>query len=265
MSILFFDIDNTLFSHKTFTIPDSTRKALELAKANGHILMLASGRGKTGLMEFFDRNLFDGAICASGAYIIWQDEIILEQAIPQPYVRPLIQLAQAHDTGLSVQGKNENWLSESVLDRIRHNENMEAFRRRRNILTLQEYNDEPVYKFDFFFPNLEQANALIRELPQELTICPLLGDVGRGSGCEVSPAGVTKGAAIRSLLAWLNIDRRESYGFGDSENDLEMMEECGTGIAMGNATDGIKAAADYVTDDIEEDGIWNAMKHFHFI
>ena len=51
----------------------------------------------------------------------------------------------------------------------------------------------------------------------------------------------------------------ETMAFGDSENDIEMLEFVGMGIAMGNATDDVKHAADHVTDDIDEDGIWKAL------
>lgn len=53
--------------------------------------------------------------------------------------------------------------------------------------------------------------------------------------------------------------------FGDGGNDTDMLEFVGTGIAMGNAADAAKAAADYITDDVEHDGIFNALKHFGVI
>jgi len=52
---------------------------------------------------------------------------------------------------------------------------------------------------------------------------------------------------------------------GDGENDLDMMEFAGISVAMGNAVPSVKAAADYVTDDVDHDGIYNALKHFNLI
>ena len=57
----------------------------------------------------------------------------------------------------------------------------------------------------------------------------------------------------------------ETYAFGDSMNDLEILQEAGTGIAMGNAVPKLKEGADYVTDRIDENGIYNACKHFRLI
>ena len=53
--------------------------------------------------------------------------------------------------------------------------------------------------------------------------------------------------------------------FGDGENDIQMLKFAGVGIAMGNADDEVKAAADYVTDSVDENGIEKALRHFHLI
>ena len=54
-------------------------------------------------------------------------------------------------------------------------------------------------------------------------------------------------------------------GIGDGENDIGMLQHCAIGIAMGNAADNTKKSADYVTDDIDEDGVYNALKHYGLI
>ena len=82
---------------------------------------------------------------------------------------------------------------------------------------------------------------------------------------ECFDAGVNKGKTIKSLCELLGISLDECMGFGDSDNDIEMIRMCGIGVAMGNATDEVKAASDYVTTHINDDGIWNALKHFELI
>ena len=66
-------------------------------------------------------------------------------------------------------------------------------------------------------------------------------------------------------MDYFNIELNDTYAIGDSSNDLPMLEFAGTGIAMGNSSDIVLKSADYVTDDILEDGIYNAMKHFNLI
>ena len=60
-------------------------------------------------------------------------------------------------------------------------------------------------------------------------------------------------------------DMKNTYAFGDSMNDASVLKVCEVGVAMGNAADELKAAADYVTDDISEHGLVNALRHFGII
>jgi hydroxymethylpyrimidine pyrophosphatase-like HAD family hydrolase len=83
--------------------------------------------------------------------------------------------------------------------------------------------------------------------------------LGGGSG-EVTLTGVNKGSTILQLLDVLGLDAASAIGIGDSSNDIEMLQVCGVGIAMGNATDQIKAHADYVTTSVLDDGVWNAFR-----
>jgi hydroxymethylpyrimidine pyrophosphatase-like HAD family hydrolase len=67
------------------------------------------------------------------------------------------------------------------------------------------------------------------------------------------------------VLEHYGIRQEEMIAFGDGENDMEMLQFAGIGIAMGNAEKEVKAVADYVTDDIDDDGIWKACRHFGLI
>ena len=82
---------------------------------------------------------------------------------------------------------------------------------------------------------------------------------------EGVPKGYSKATVIQAVCEKLGIDREDTYAFGDSVNDLDMLKYAAYGIAMGNGTPEAKAAADYVTDDLLEDGIYNACAHFALI
>ena len=79
------------------------------------------------------------------------------------------------------------------------------------------------------------------------------------------PKGISKAKGIDETLRRFGIPLEESLAIGDGENDVDMLKHCGIGVAMGNAADVTKAAADYITDDIDEDGLYNALKHFGLI
>jgi HAD superfamily hydrolase (TIGR01484 family) len=88
--------------------------------------------------------------------------------------------------------------------------------------------------------------------------------MGKGSG-EVTLGGVNKGSTILALLEKLGLDAASAIGIGDSTNDIEMLQVCGVGIAMGNATDAVKAHADEVTTSVLDDGVWNAFRRHGLI
>ena len=77
--------------------------------------------------------------------------------------------------------------------------------------------------------------------------------------------GVSKGAAIKEFMEAVGEPIENAYAFGDSANDIEMLKMAGTAIAMGNGAELAKAVADYVTDTVDNDGLYNAMRHYKLI
>lgn len=80
-------------------------------------------------------------------------------------------------------------------------------------------------------------------------------------GADIVERSSSKAAGLRRLCQYYRIPIEDTVAFGDSMNDCEIIREAGIGVAMGNATPELKATADYVTDDIDKDGIWKACKH----
>ena len=82
---------------------------------------------------------------------------------------------------------------------------------------------------------------------------------------EVIPKAINKGQGIRDICCTLGISPSEVMAFGDAANDIPMLQAAGTGVAMGNASPEVKAAANYVTATNDEDGIATALKYFEVI
>ena len=74
-----------------------------------------------------------------------------------------------------------------------------------------------------------------------------------------------KGTGLTYVADHLNISTDDCYAFGDSNNDISMFKAAGHGIAMGNACDELKEIAEYVTDSVNDDGIYHAFEHYHLI
>ncbi|MDM5224934.1 HAD family hydrolase [Cytobacillus sp. NJ13] len=88
------------------------------------------------------------------------------------------------------------------------------------------------------------------------------GVIDWDDGFELVAPDVSKWAAIKSLLAEFQISPNEVAAIGDGPNDIEMLRHAGTGVAMGNASEKVKAAADFVTEHHENDGLAEFIERY---
>ena len=82
---------------------------------------------------------------------------------------------------------------------------------------------------------------------------------------DLGPTGITKKTAVQALLDHQNAKAEDTISFGDAKIDLSMFDLCSYNVAMGNGGPEIKEAADYITDDVDEDGLYNAFVHLGLI
>ena len=266
MSILFFDIDDTLLSHQTFTVPESARKGLQLAKERGHQLFLCSGRFEKGLGEYYDPDLFDGLVASSGAAGIYHQKVIYRHFLDEEDARKIFAITEEYGIGLFVHSPEYNRMNQYAYERLAVIlQRDEDAMRELGIRRLNGFPEEPVIKMDIFYRKDSPLKVILAAMPEETDVISHINPDKDDFGSEVTRKGINKGSGIRETLQYLNADQKDAYGFGDSANDIPMLQACGTGIAMGNGTQSVKEAADYITTDIDEDGIWNALKHFQLI
>lgn len=127
----------------------------------------------------------------------------------------------------------------------------------RMVPEVKPYADEKVVQILYY------ATGTVREELQKIVGNAAHFMLDRGG--EISPAGTGKGKGMLKEAERLGFTREEICAFGDSYNDIEMLKEAGLGIAVGNANDACKEAADYVTEHISDEGIAKALSHFGFI
>jgi hydroxymethylpyrimidine pyrophosphatase-like HAD family hydrolase len=132
---------------------------------------------------------------------------------------------------------------------------------------MEDRGDTPILEIDLDLPDCETEEIFIRKMNPRLEYISTTASYGRGSRTagEITMAGVTKGEGIRRAVAMLSGDMKDTYGFGDSMNDASMLKACAVGVCMGNGADELKQIADYVTDDINENGLANAFRKFGII
>ena len=256
--ILFFDVDSTLYSHKSNGIPKSAIEAIKQARLNGHIIVLATGRSKklTDLLDIFKYIEFDYFVTINGTLVLDKyDNIIFSLPCNQKAVSNVLKLVDKHNLNVCFINKDDYYLYKDE-DKRSH---LGYDPLHIPIPLKKEYLYEDIYQLNLFCED-EYVNEFIELTGEYLSYSKL-----DNYGYDVYAKDQTKATGIKHLLEYLNIDVEDTFAFGDGHNDKEMIEYCGVGIAMGNAIDKVKKASDYITDDIDNDGIYNAMKYFKLI
>lgn len=254
---IFFDIDGTLLSFNTHLVPESTQRALRRLREQGIKLFIATGRPpKTAgyLHEVFDFD-FDGYVTMNGQYCLVGDEVIHEQCIASEHLADLLPYLEERQIPCDF----------VELDHIYINLRNEETEKLKNLLggddvlgptvDVRRALENKVYQLSPFISEADEPE-FFRHLPgcKAARWSPLFTDV--------IPEAGGKPVGMDHMIRHFGIAPGEVMAFGDGGNDLDMLVHAQIGVAMGNAVDAVKAAADYVTTDVDHDGIRNALVHF---
>lgn len=255
---VFSDIDQTLFSHSTKSVPLSAVHAVEDLQKKGIRFFLCSGRNaylirKSGVYDYMKP---DGIVTMNGAQAIVDEESIFLHPIPEEVVDALVKFAKRLRFGLTLIEEKEghiNMIDERVISA--HEKYGTRFPQPR---TFPDHYDKTIYQaiaycddFDesLFLPHLKHCKTA-RWDEYAVYIMPKDCDKARGAEATMKHFGWTMENALC---------------IGDDANDIEMITKAGIGVAMGNAQIRVKKRADYITDKIDEDGFAKAMLKFGLI
>lgn len=254
MKLIFFDIDGTLIGSQGQILAQSTKEAINKARENGHICIVNTGRTWKMVGDWMPKQArFDGYLLGCGTAARYRGELLWHRTFSVEQGRRIIESLERWGIDALLEGDEENYTKKLTQF------HGEVFRRYMETRYRRECGAwEEVYgRFDklFLYADDGQLERFRWELGQELAFI----DRERGFW-EVVPAGCSKGRGMERLAERLGIPMGDTVAIGDSNNDLEMLECAGTAIAMGNATKAVKDLADYVTTDVMEDGIRNALE-----
>lgn len=256
---LFFDIDGTLVSFRTHSIPVSTVEALTKAKMQGIKIFISTGRPYR-IINNLDsiKHLIDGYVTTNGAYNFIGSHVVSCNPIPLKDVMATIELADTMNFACVVVGEKDLavYNSNSAIDRI--------FGRLLNVPDIGDNTPiEIVLK-----QRILQMSPIINET-EEAVLMPRLTECisnrWHPDFTDITERNADKGRGLASIAAFEGLDLSETMAFGDGGNDISIIERAGIGVAMGNAGEQVQAAADYVTTSVDEDGIKQAFLHFGLI
>lgn len=260
---LFFDIDGTLVSFKTHQIPVSTVSAIAEAKARGVQIFISTGRPKViinNLQALEERHLIDGYITMNGGYCFAGDTVISKHPISPRSVDIITRYATERHIPNLVVGEHDMVICDSgeVFEDL-------FYKQLKVGIQLEE---KTVAEAIAEGKDIIQLTTFITEA-QEAELQPLVPDCEMGrwhpAFVDITTQGCTKQQGIDEIIRHFGIRLEETMAFGDGGNDISMLQHAAIGVAMGNALDSVKSAADCITDTVDNDGVAKALKHFNVI
>ena len=257
-NLLFFDIDGTLFDDRTHAMPPSVAPALEAAKKRGNLLFLNTGRTLCNMDDVLDTLPLDGRIMGCGTRVVYHGQILRKMEYGHAASLDLWHRVAASGIPAVYECDTAIYFDPSTLARPEI-ASFQSFAVRRGIARMIREEDEEflAVKMFMFSDRREPIDSLMEQLGRAGTPYQAI-DRGRG-GWEIVPGGFSKAEAIDFLCGHLGASLDECYAFGDSGNDLSMLEHVKHSVAVGNADERVKARCRYVTDRVEEDGIAKAL------
>nr|WP_297177411.1 HAD hydrolase family protein [uncultured Agathobaculum sp.] len=248
----FFDIDGTLSLGQTMVMPGSAVRCLEQLRANGHFTALATGRLQASAAWFAAQHGFENFVADGGYSLTVGGEIAEMRGLPVADCVALIGRLEAAGIPWAVTPVNERMC-------VTSDERYLPFAPPEYFPT--EY--DPTFDYRALDVLYKVNIACTAEQQQDIDFAGLPTVRYNPDILLVEP--VEKQNGIRRMVQRLGIPDGDVVIFGDGTNDVCMFGQGWFSVAMGNARDALKRMADYVTDPVDQDGLWNACKHFGWI
>ncbi len=253
--VIFFDIDGTLFSHKTKCVPQSAIDAMAEVRKKGIQTVICTGRDIRELRKLPVYQIpFDGYLTLNGNICLDKNEkMFAGNAIDDDEVQILVKIFSANKIPFVLVGEENRYINH-VDDLVIDTQESTSG----TIPDIGEYKGEKIYQCLAFVKDRERL--MLDDLLDDCSITSW-----NDTGIDIISIHGGKAAGIQKFMDHYRVHQAETMAFGDGQNDIDMIRFAGIGVAMGNAIDALKKAADYVTTDIDEDGIANGLRHFGLI
>ena len=250
----FFDIDGTLLSFKTHRVSDGTVEAFARMRQKGIETFICTGRAKVLVPQ--TPLHFDGMVTVNGGYCQVDGSVIHRNPLNRDDAHRWMDYADREGYVSMAFTEHEMFTNhiDELARQLRDQLEFEMPRLRPNA----DLMDEDIYQFIAMIPESMDAEVLAMLPHSRLPRWhPAFSDL--------VPADSSKAVGMEKVLSHLGMRREESIAFGDGGNDIEMLDYAGIGVAMGNASDNVKAHADHVTSDVDHEGILTALETLNVI
>lgn len=257
----FFDIDGTLISFKNRRISNLSKKAIRKLREKGIKVFIATGRA---LFQIDDLGDFDGYITVNGSNCFINEDNRLKEiyrvSLDKDDLFSLVDYLDKDRFLCSVITSKDifiNYIDDDV--EKMYNENKFPTPDAVDFKSYIAKNYEEVLQLNIFVDENKEKYLIDNVLKNSKS------SRWNKSFADVNSKYGGKEVGIDKIIKYYGIDLSETIAFGDGGNDIGMIKLAGIGVAMGNANKEVKEIADYITDDVDNDGVYKALKHFNLI
>lgn len=274
--IILIDVDGTLLDYEN-KLPESAKMAIRQARQNGHKVYICTGRSKAEVYDYIWDIGLDGMIGGNGSYVEDNGEVIMHQLITAEQCKHVVDWLHDRHLEFYLESNSGLYASENfevVADPVINVYCQRKGKENADQLTVRDVFPEMIYGGELYRDDVNKISFVLSSYQDHLDSITEFPDLkpgtwgGKGEIALFGDLGVkdiTKAHAIDVLLKHLGAKKEDTFAFGDAKVDIPMLEYCEVGVAMGSGGDEIKAMADYVTDDVEKGGLYNAFVHFGLI
>ena len=276
--LIFLDIDGTLTMPGSNEPPQSALDAIRAAQKKGNLVFLCSGRNP-GMLAPLLKYGFDGFISCAGGYVTVGEELIYDMPMTPEEAKTAVE--KLHSTGVfctvecrdGAFGDSDigEFIESSIGSDSKGNSEIERWRKALagslGIRPMSEYDGSPAYKVVIMCLHPEQLVPAKEALEDRynFVVQEITDPAHRCINGELINRKYDKGRAILRVCEHLGVPVSDTYGFGDSMNDLEMIETVGTSVCMANVAGALKEISDVVCPSVEEDGLAKAFEQLELV
>lgn len=274
--IIFIDVDGTLVDYENH-LPKTAVEAIQKARKNGHKVYISTGRSKAEVYQnLWDIGL-DGMIGGNGSYVEDHGNVVLHQMITFDQAKRIVDWLHERKLEFYLESNHGLFASEKFEERAEIT--MKEYAKRKGDenaekMTVRKIYPEMIFHGNLYRDDLNKVSYVLNSyqdfLDAKENFPDLLNGTWGGKGEEAlfgdfGVLNITKANAIEHLLEYLGESKEDTIAFGDAKVDIPMLAFCQIGVAMGSGGDEIKEMADFITDDVDNDGLYKAFLKLNLI
>lgn len=272
--VIFIDVDGTLLTYENI-LPPSATVAIRSARKNGHKVYICTGRSRAEVYDYIWEIGLDGMIGGNGSYVESNGKVIMHQVISLDDAKKIVDWLHGRKLEFYLESNAGLFASENFETRGESTIQEYSARKGKVMQTVRDAFPEMIFgEKNLYRADLNKVSFILESYQDYLDAAKEFSHlkVGTWGGAgetalfgDIGVANIDKAHAIDVLLKYLGADKKDTIAFGDAKIDIPMLQYCEIGVAVASGGEEVKAVADFVTDAVADDGIFNAFKKLNLI